>query len=91
MDTADFLINEKLILDAVVFEKVTVRKKADEGKFLTISKTLVMGKTKSLLFNYIDTKLRKMYMQNMPELYSVAIVNMDREQSALLFSKTAKV
>lgn len=91
MEIADFLINEKLILDAVVFEKVTVRKKNDEGELMTISNTLMMGKTKALLFNYIDTKLRKKYKNNMPELYSLAIVNMDWEQSNLLISKTAKV
>lgn len=91
MEIADFLINEKLILDAVVFEKVTVRKKNDEGELMTISNTLMMGKTKALLFNYIDAKLRKKYKHNMPELYSLAIVNMDWEQSNLLISKTAKV
>lgn len=90
VEIADYLIENKLLLDAVITEKVVVRKKNDDGKFRSIEQSLVMGRTKSLLFNYIDQKLRERYPDHMPLVYSVAIVNMDWEQSDLLISKTAK-
>lgn len=91
LQIVDFLIEEKLMLDAVILDKVLVRKKSDDGVFTTINQTLITGRTKALLFNYIDEKLRERYPNNMPVLYSLAIVNMDWEQSNLLISKTAKV
>jgi hypothetical protein len=91
VEIADFLIERKLILDAVISDEVAVRKMSENGEFRTAKQTLVMGRTKSLLFNYIDQKLRKRYPEKMPVLYSVAIVNMDWEQSDLLINKTAKV
>ena len=90
VEIADYLIENKLLLDAVITEKVVVRKQNKDGKFHSIDQALVMGRTKSLLFNYIDQKLRKRYPDDMPLVYSVAIVNMDWEQSNLLISKTAK-
>ena len=91
LEIADYLIEEKLILEAVVFETVIVREKSKEGHFKSVKKIMIMGKTKSLLFNYIDEKLREKYSDKMPVLYSVAIVNMDWEQSNLLINKTAKI
>jgi len=75
----------------IVFNSVVVWEKSEEGIFITVEKTMIMGKTKSLLFNYIDANLRELYSDNMPVRYSVAIVNMDWEQSDRLISKTAKV
>lgn len=88
---ADFLIEEKLMLDAVILEKVLVRQKSDDGDFITKDQTMIIGRTKTLLFNYIDQKMRERYPDNMPVLYSLAIVNMDWEQSDQLISRTAKV
>jgi hypothetical protein len=91
LQIVDFLIEEKLMLDAVILDKVLVRKKSDDGVFTTTNQTMIIGRTKALLFNYIDQKIRERYPDNMPVLYSLAIVNMDWEQSNLLISKTAKV
>jgi uncharacterized protein involved in tolerance to divalent cations len=90
-EIADYLIEQKLILDAVILEKVGVREKAADGGVITVKKIMIMGKTKSLLFPYIDKKLRAKYSDKMPVLYSVAIVNMDWEQANELISETAKV
>jgi uncharacterized protein involved in tolerance to divalent cations len=90
-EIADFLIEKKLILDAVILEKVGVREKSAEGEVVTVKKIMIMGKTKSLLFPYIDKKLRAKYPDKMPVLYSVAIVNMDWEQANELIQETAKV
>ena len=50
-----------------------------------------MAQTKGLLFDKIDRRLRGLYKQNMPVLYSVPIVNMDWEQADLLKAQTAKI
>lgn len=91
IEIADFLIEEKLILDAVIIKKVLVRQKSEDGVFSTITQTMIIGRTKSLLFSYIDQKIRERYPDNMPLLYSLAIVNMDWEQADVLINQTAKV
>jgi hypothetical protein len=91
IEIAEYLIENKLILDAVISDKIVVSKHPITGNFNTVNQTLVMGRTKSLLFNFIDQKLRERYPQNMPVLYSVAIVNMDWEQSDQLLNETAEV
>ncbi|MCG8308685.1 MAG: hypothetical protein MI975_14930 [Cytophagales bacterium] len=91
IEVADFLMEQKLILDAVILEKVTVRERLKKGVFETFQNTMVMGKTKALLFPQIDRKLRKKYPENMPLLYSVPIVDMNWEQANKLISETAKV
>jgi uncharacterized protein involved in tolerance to divalent cations len=90
-EITDYLIEERLILDAVILEKVGVREKSNDGSVVAVKKIMIMGKTKSLLFPYIDQKLRERYPDNMPVLYSVAIVNMDWEQANELIQETAKV
>lgn len=91
IEIADFLIDEKLILDAVLIDKVSIREKNKQGKFVTLRQTLMMGRTKGLLFQEIDRQLRLKFEDNMPVLYSVPIVDMDWEQASVLISKTAKV
>ena len=90
-EIADFLIEQKLLLDAVIDENVIVREKDESAQFHTVTKTRLMGKTKALLFEYIDKKLQEMYPNDMPTLYSVPIVHMDWEQSDQLIKNTAKV
>jgi len=91
IEIADFLIDKKLILDAVVLDRVSIREKNRQGKFVTIRQALMMGKTKGLLFQEIDRQLRLKFVENMPVLYSVPIVDMDWEQANVLISETAKV
>lgn len=85
-EIVDFLIEENLILEAVLLEKVSVRKK--EG---STNQTLIMGKTKALLFNTIDSLLREKYKEKIPVIYSLPIVNMDWEQSKSLKEDIRKV
>lgn len=91
IEIADYLIDNKMILEAVIVEQVAIRKKNSSGQNEMVKQVLVMGKTKALLFNDIDLELRKKYPDNMPVIYSIAIVNMDWEQSKLLIDNTAKV
>lgn len=88
---SEYLIEHKLIFEAVIFEKVIARDLNPAGELISNQKVLVMGKTKSLLFNHIDEKIRENFSEHMPSLYSVPIVNMDWEQSNDLIQSTAKV
>lgn len=91
IEIVDYLMEENLILEAVVLEKVSVRKKTSEGKPESTTKTLVMGKTKALLFNTIDQLLKDKYQEQMPIIYSMPIVHMDWEQSKELVNEVTKI
>jgi hypothetical protein len=91
IEIIDFLMEKNMIIEAVLLETVSVRKKKENQKPENTTQTLVMGKTKALLFNSIDQLLREKYQENMPIIYSTPIVNMDWEQSKKLVSDVAKV
>lgn len=88
-EIAEYLLKKKLMLNAM-FSKVTVMERQGESVIRT-KKVLIMGKTKALLFNMIDKELLQKYGENMPELYTVAIVNMDWQQADKLVNETEKV
>lgn len=89
-EITEFLINEKLILNAFITEDLFHRKKTGE-EISNVKSVLIMGKTKALLFNTIDELLREKYPNNMPTLFSIPIVHMDWEQADELVKETAKV
>ena len=90
-EIVDLLVEKKLILNAMIHENIRIRQKSKEGKIENIRRTLVVGKTKALLFNIIDELLREMYGNEMPVLYSIPIVHMDWEQAEELMEETEKV
>ncbi|MDF1673731.1 MAG: hypothetical protein P1U41_09505 [Vicingaceae bacterium] len=91
LEIVDILMEQNLLLEAVLLEKVTVRKKTKEGNPISISQTLIMGKTKALLFTSIDELLKVRYKEKMPVIYSTPIVHMDWEQSKELVNEVAKI
>jgi uncharacterized protein involved in tolerance to divalent cations len=91
IEITDLLIERKLILNALLIEKANMRKRLKDGTFETHPQTLVIGKTKGLLFNDIDLLLREKYGKEMPTLYSIAIVNMDWDQADELMTETLKI
>jgi hypothetical protein len=91
IEIADILMEQNLLLEAVLLEKVTVRKKTLEGNPISTKQTLIMGKTKALLFTSIDEMLKARYKEKMPVIYSTPIVHMDWEQSKELVSEVAKI
>mgnify|MGYP003639716305 CR=1 FL=1 len=91
IEIVDFLMEENLLLEAVLLEKVTVRKKKQSGKPESTTQTLIMGKTKGLLFNRIDQMLKDKYQEKMPIIYSTPIVHIDWEQSKKLVNEVAKI
>ncbi|WP_299223413.1 hypothetical protein [uncultured Aquimarina sp.] len=91
IEIADFLNEEKLILNSMILENVSIRKRLENGTSRSTDQILIMGKTKALLFNTIDKKLRKKYRNEMPILYSLPIINMDWEQADELIKETIPV
>lgn len=90
-EIVDFLVSENLIISALTIDKVIIQKKANDDSLQSDTQFLIMGKTKALLFNKIDKLLKKKYKNQMPELYSLAIVNMDWDQANELVEQTVKI
>ena len=90
MGIADLLLEKELMLEATIFEKVTERKKIN-NQIKSINKTLVIRKTKALLFNSIEELLKEEYKENMPVIYSLPIVFMDWERSKELVNEVTKI
>lgn len=89
-EIAKVLTEEKLAIRALIQPNVSLMdKELPEGA--GEEHTLVMAQTKGLLFEKIDQRLRELYKNRMPVLYSVPIVNMDWEQADLLVAQTAKI
>ena len=89
-EIAELLVEEKLVLNALIQPKVSwIGKGLPSGG--RDDDTLIMAQTKGLLFDKIDSRLRGLYKEKMPVLYSVPIVNMDWEQADVLRAQTAKI
>lgn len=91
LEIINILMDEKLLLQAAASEKEIYEKKSDDGELICEKKTLIIGKTKALLFSEINNVLKKHFSQNMPMLYAVPIIYMDEELANLLRENTAKV
>ena len=77
IEIIDLLVEEKLILDPVIFEKVILRKKGQNGINKNEDHILAIAKARALLFGKIEYLLKEKYKEKMPDLYSLPIVNMD--------------
>jgi uncharacterized protein involved in tolerance to divalent cations len=87
---AEILISKNLAIDLTVdrdVERLTV----ENGKIVYNKVYLLSAKTKSLLFQKIENTLRSVFMDNMPELYSLAVVQMDWKQANVLTESLEKV
>ncbi|MFD0798970.1 hypothetical protein ACFQZJ_15970 [Maribacter chungangensis] len=91
LEIIDLLMDKKLLLQAAVSEKTIYQKKTEKGELVSEHRTLIIGKTKGLLFSAINKELKKHFVENMPMLYSVPIIYMDEELADLLRENTAKV
>lgn len=76
-EIADLLVKENLALSAVTIQSVSVREKRKNGEVGESDHTLLIARTRGLLFNTIQTRLRDIYPTSMPVIYSIPIVNMD--------------
>ncbi len=89
-EIADFLVEDRLVVDALVTKGVK-RARDLAGKVVSENQILIRGKTKALLFDTIDKILKEKYGARLPTLYSVPIVHMDWDQSAELREQTKQV
>ncbi len=90
-EVAEFLVNKRLIIDALVQGCMGFRLHEAKGKVESQQVNLLVGKTKALLFDTIEQTLRSRYGDDMPEIYSVPIVNMNWEKSRELADNTIKI
>jgi uncharacterized protein involved in tolerance to divalent cations len=89
-DISSLLLNHRLITsvnidwerDRLVLEQgVVVKKKVN----------LLSGITKALLFQKIDALIRSKFPKNVPEIYSIPIVNIDWDLAHSLIENTEKI
>ncbi|WP_343488107.1 hypothetical protein [Allomuricauda sp. d1] len=90
LDIVDVLINEKLVLDAMISDKLLF-KQLKSGEMKSHERVLVMGTTKALLFNTINKIISGKYTDSPPLIYAMPIVYMDAEQTEELQQETIKV
>lgn len=86
-----YLLEEKLILQASLLRKKMFELEHETGEPVGKERTLIICKTKALLFDIINNALRKRFPDNMPLLYAIPIVYMDEKQTTWLRNNTAKV
>lgn len=91
VEIIEVLLERKLMLHAAVSEKTVYEKGESNCRLKSTKQTLIIGKTKALLFNDINQILKTYFPKNMPMLYAVPIVYMDEELAIVLRNNTAKV
>lgn len=93
LEIIDILLEKKLLFNAMLSRKKVFEKDSITGELKEKKQILVIGKTKSLLFNKINKLLVSMYgdSDQMPSLYCLPIVYMDTERAEELLRRTLKV
>ncbi len=86
-----YLLEENLVLDAWVSEKSVYMNREDQYHSKRKRQSLILCKTKALLFNQINEALSLKYPRNMPELYCLPIIYMNDKQAEKLRERTIKV
>ena len=80
IEIAKTLVRERLVLDVNVNFNVQ-RLEFKDYEYTTSTIVEFSAKTKALLFNTIDNRIRELYPDDPPEIYSLPIVNMDWEHT----------
>ena len=89
-EIAVYLLKNHLVI-SIDFHKTIRRIEFENEKIKKYNIHYITGKTKSLLFQEIDHKLRDKYADNIPEIFSHPIVNMDWQLANKLKSGIEKV
>jgi len=85
-EVAGFLLKENLAID-VNMKRHLERIELVDGFITSVRLFLLTAKTRSLLFETIQLKLREKYGNNLPEIYALPIVNMDWKSADDIHSK----
>lgn len=93
LEIIDILLEKKLLFNAMLSRKKVFERDSHSSKLNGKIKILVIGKTKSLLFNSINILLVSLYgnIDKMPHIYCLPIVYMNQEQSETLLERTVQV
>jgi len=89
-DIAEYLLKNHLII-SIDFHQNIRRIEFENGEINNYNIHYITGLTKSLLFMEIDLKLRDMFKDNIPEIFSHPIINMDWELANKLKSEIEKI
>ena len=89
-EIAEYLLTKHLVI-SVDFHYDIRRIEFENGKLNNYNIHFITGKTKSLLFSEIDSRLRDKYKDSIPEIFSHPIVDMDWELANKLKSDTEKI
>ncbi|WP_025740624.1 hypothetical protein [Aquimarina pacifica] len=80
-EITEFLLRGKYLLTVMMLENCVLAKIGTKKQTNRLNSTLISGIIRSLQFNNLNERLRKMYPSNMPILYSIPIIHMDSQQS----------
>ena len=75
-EISEYLLTYHLII-SIEFHPDIRRIEIENGKIKNYTIHYITGKTKSLLFSKIDARIRKKYQDNIPEIFSNPITDMD--------------
>ena len=89
-EIAEYLLINHLVI-SIDFHFDIKRIELEKGNLNNYTIHFITGKTKSLLFNEIDDRIRNKYPRNIPEIYSHPITDMDWELATRLKSETEKI
>ena len=89
-EISEYLLVNHLVI-SIDFHLDIKRLELENGKLKNHTIHFITGKTKSLLFNEIDQRIRNKYIKNLPEIYSHPITDMDWELANRLKSETEKI
>lgn len=89
-EISEYLLTSHLVI-SIDFHYDIRRIELENGKLNSYTTHFITGKTKSLLFNEIDCRIRNKYNEHIPEIYSHPITDMDWELANKLKSETGKV
>jgi len=93
IEIIDKLLEEKLLFNAMLSRKRVFEKDTLTGGLTSSIHTLIIGKTKSLLFNTINKTLHEKYdhTNQMPSLYCLPIVYIDPQRAEGISQRTIEV
>ena len=89
-EISEYLLTNHLII-SIEFHPDIRRIELENGEIKNYTIHYITGKTKSLLFSKIDARIREKYQDNIPEIFSNPITDMDWQLASKLKSGTEKI
>lgn len=90
LSIAEDLLRDKLVYDVNFFTGVKSLH-LQNGSIAEGNETVMVAKTKSILYPMIEHSIRQKFGDNMPLMYSMPIIHMPSEQFEAIRAETEKV